>query len=419
MGQDRLLDNALRASKQAWRRIAPQALRGVAQPLVAALSERRVAAALNQPEQATVPGPLIVSGLISETKGISEAARLTVAGLKSAGFNPIAHDLRPLFEAGPGAGGGLPADQAGGVWITHVNAPDAMHALAYLDPSAWRGRYRISYWAYELPLLPSPWVRIASAFHELWAPSQFVADAMIASGVRAPIRVMPHPVALQENPGEKDRAAFGIPDQAFAVLAMGDLRSSATRKNLMGSVGIFRKAFPSEGRARLFLKIQSEDAHPEFRNEVRAAISDRSDVVLMTERLSGEDMRRLIASCDVVLSPHRSEGFGLSLAEAFLAGVPALATGWSGNMDFMAGIPDLLIGYEFVRVRDPSGVYRAGRQSWAEPDLADGAAKLARLADSPDLRRALAAKGAMAVWAQLSSWTRENLDKTILGELAR
>jgi len=423
MAEGRFIDGVLRAGKQAWRRLAPQSLRRHAQPLVGALSERRVWAALASPEPAHQPGPLVVSGLISETKGISEAARLTLAGLRAAGYSPFAHDLRPLLDAGPGARGKLPVDRPGGVWIAHVNAPDAIHALAYLDPAAWRGRYRIGYWAWELPQLPPYWVRASSAFHELWAPSRFVADAMAASGIKTPVRIMPHPVALGPAVATPDRAAFQIPANDFVALALGDLRSSAARKNLIGAIAIFAAAFPSTGegatqRARLIVKTQSSEAHPAFRAAAEKAAGGRPDIVFLADSLPAGDMRRLIASCDVVLSPHRSEGFGLPLAEAFLFGVPALATGWSGNLDFMSGIPQLLIHHTPVPVRDPFGVYRARNLSWAEPDIADGAAKLAALAASPDLRRKLAAQGRAAVEAQLADWSRERLQATALGRLA-
>jgi len=120
-------------------------------------------------------------------------------------------------------------------------------------------------------------------------------------------------------------------------------------------------------------------------------------------------MRRLIASCDVVLSPHRSEGYGLALAEAFLAGVPALATGWSGHVDLMEGLSELLIDHAMIPVRDPAGVYRAFGQSWAEPDIEDGARKLKALHVSPVRRAELARLGMGVVQSQMASWSRESL----------
>jgi glycosyltransferase involved in cell wall biosynthesis len=377
-----------------------------------------VKTALAQGEPPHMPGPLVVSGLLAETKGVSQGARLTLAGLRSAGFSPVEHDLRPLLTAGPGAQERLPVDRPGGVWIVHVNAPEAMHALANLDRDQWLGRYRIGYWAYELPRVPAPWVRASAAFHEIWAPSHFVAEALAASGVTKTVRVMPHPVSLATAPVSPDRSAYQIPASDFVVLAMGDLRSSATRKNLIGAIETYKRAFPTPVRgSRLILKVQSQDVHPRFRRAAGLAAAGRPDILFFTDDLSQPEMNRLIASCDVLLSPHRSEGFGLPLAEAFLAGVPALATGWSGNMDFMGDLPDLTIRHTLVPVRDPFGVYRAPGKRWAEPDVEDAAVKLKALAASPDLRRDLAARGKTAVMAQAAAWSKAELDNTVLGRL--
>jgi hypothetical protein len=375
--------------------------------------ERRVQAALRTERAGITPGPLVVSGLMAEAKGVSEGARLTVAALAAEGFGPVAHDLRPVFNAG----GDFPTTAPGGVWLLHVNAPEAIQALGRLRPESWLGRHRIGYWAYELPRVPASWVRIAQAFHEIWAPSSFVVDALQGSGVKTPIRLMPHPVAIGDPPGRPDRASFGIPGDAFAVLALGDLQSSATRKNLIGAISIYTAAFPSEGEARLIVKVREQGAFPKFLELARQYARGRQDILFMTQNLSGQDMRRLVASSSVVLSPHRSEGFGLPLAEAFLAGVPALATGWSGNMEFMSGLPELLIRSRPVQVDDAFHVYRAAGQTWAEPDVDDAAARLRTLAASPELRRDLAEKGRRAVEALSAPWRRGALKDTPIGRL--
>jgi glycosyltransferase involved in cell wall biosynthesis len=408
MAELSLSDRALGAGKRVWRRTVPGSLRRLAGPAVSLLAERRVRAALAEHEHPFQPGPLIVSGLIAETKGVSEASRLTIVGLRHAGFAPIVHDIRPVFTEGPGARATLLSDQAGGVWITHVNAPEAVHALAYLDPVQWRGRYRIGYWAYELPRVPASWVRASAAFHELWVPSQFVANALIDSGITRPVRVMPHPVSATWQPAQGVRPA-PVHSDCFMVLATGDLRSSAWRKNLLGAIEIYKRAFPVQGKSRLIVKLQSGDAHPRFHRAAAVSAAGRADISMMADSLSSEEMRRLIASCDVILSPHRSEGYGLTLAEGFLAGVPALATGWSGNVDFMGGLDELLIAHTLVPVRDPSGVYRAATQSWAEPDLDDGAQKLKALYASPVRRAELARLGMQAVQSQMDRWSRESL----------
>lgn len=356
----------------------------------------------------------MVSGLLSGASGVSRAARLTVRGIEHAGYKPIVHDLAPLFALSDGVNAALPPTPPGGIWLLHVNAPEAIAAMSRISPDAWRGRYRIGFWAYELPVLPASWAMAAAFFHELWVPSLFVAEAARAAGVAIPVRVMPHPVALAVA------APKGQPMQGgFTVLTMGDLNSSWARKNLTGSIDIFRRAFPEAGTSRrLIVKIQSAGVNDRFEKAAREAIADRTDISLVSKRMSDRDIEHLVASCDVFLSPHRSEGFGLAIAEALLAGVPALATGWSGNCDFMADVPALNIRYELARVSDAGGVYKSWGAVWAEPDVADAAEKLRALEASAQLRQSLAAKGRASLVAQLGAWSREALAQTSFGRLA-
>ncbi len=402
------------ALRKAWRAMVPPALRKYGQGAAGLLARRRVTAALASGEPAPAKGPVIIAGLIGGTKGVSRAARLTVEGIRFAGYSPVVHDLAPVFAAADASASRLPVDRPGGVLLLHANAPEAVAALSRIDPKDWLGRYRIAYWAYELPRAPADWVSAAEAFHEIWTPSHFVADALTASGVVRPVRVMPHPVSLGASPFTADPT-----HNDFVVLAMGDLRSSAARKNLIGAIEIYSRAFPDVSPSRrLVLKVQSDDAHPEFRNAVLLATAGRGDILLRTGSVTDQEISQLIAGSSVVLSPHRSEGFGLVLAEAFLAGVPALATGWSGNVDFMSGVPELMISYSLVPVRDPSRIYRASGLSWAEPDSADAAEKLRALAASASLRRDLAARGRAAVEALAQAWSRDALAAMPFGQFA-
>jgi len=402
------------ALRRTWRAFVPPSLRKYGQGAAIALAQRRVHAVLANGEPAPTPGRLIVSGFINGTKGVSRAARLTIEGLRAANLQVTTHDLGTLFATGDGLIGQLPVSRPAGVWLMHVNAPEAIAALSRVPPTDWLGRYRIGYWAYELPKVPPQWVRAADAFHEIWAPSHFVADALVGSGIKRPIHVMPHPVVLGPTPFVHDP---NVDD--FVVLAMGDLRSSATRKNLIGAIKIYKQAFHDViASRRLILKVQSDDAHPEFLRAALSAAAGRNDITFKTGSLDDAEIAQLIAAASVVLSPHRSEGFGLTLAEAFLSGVPALATGWSGNVDFMSDTPELLIRYSLTPVRDAAGIYRAAGLQWAEPDIKDAAEKLKALSQSRELRQQLASRGRAAVQGQLKAWSREALDEMPIGKLA-
>lgn len=353
--------------------------------------------------------PLLVAGFFSEPSGLGRAADLTLLGLRHAGLNPVSLPLRDLIA---GDHVSLSGQADGGALLLHCNPDEAVRVLARTPARAWKNRRRIGYWAWELPIVPPRWRRAAGLFHELWAPSRFVADALVAGGIKAPIRVMPHPVSLGVARPARDRARWSLPADGFSILVMADFRSSATRKNIDGAIEIVRRASALGSRATLILKMrQANTAHV---THLRQGLEDHVDLRIMTDELDHAGTLSLLASVDVLLSPHRSEGFGLALAEAFLAGTPALATGWSGNMEFMSGLAPLLIDYELAPVSDPTGIYKGASQSWAEPSLDDAVQKLRNLAAFRSQRHDLAKRGAEAVEAKSAAWDGPQLAGTAL-----
>ena len=353
-------------------------------------------------------GPIVVSGFLSETFGVARGARLTVAALRDAGLPVLEHDVRPLIEAAGYRAAPLPTAAPGGVWLVHCNPPEALAAFARIPTAAWRSKYRIGYWAWELPVAPALWRRAARLFHEVWTPSRFVADSL--DGARAPIRVMPHTVSAPsaERP---DRAAFGLEDDRVWILTIADLRSSATRKNPFGAIEAFTRAFPSsQQRAGLLVKLVQADFEAATRSRLERMIAGRDDIRLMERHLTDDEMASLTASIDIYLSLHRAEGFGLGLAEALAMGRACLATGWSGNLEFMSDLDPMLAPYALTPVRDPAGVYTDRSQMWAEPDIAAAAEKLAALCRDDVLRRRMGEEGRARVAGLGAAWTREQLE---------
>lgn len=407
-------------ARQVWRSIAPERLRRVAQPLAMWARLRQVEALIAAGEPTLQPGPVIVSGFATGFKGISEGMRLTLAGLRCAGFDPIVHDLRPHFTKTSKSWPPIPAGRMGGVWFLHMNPPEMVYALSETPKTSWAGRYRIGYWAYELEKIPFAWARAAHCLHEIWTPSRFVADSLSRSGVTTPVRVMPHPVSLGSDNPCVDIESTTKPalDAPFVVLTLGDFASSAARKNLAGAIQAYMRAFNTTDAARLIVKIRQPNLHARAMEELRQAARQRPDISFVANDLSASEIKHLIASSDLLLSLHRAEGFGLALAEAFLADVPALATGWSGNLEFMDEIPELLVDYSMVSVKDPAGIYRSRDLLWAEPDIDAAARKLRELADAPELRRKLANRGKIAVEALAAAWQRDSLMATSLGSYA-
>lgn len=340
------------------------------------------------------PGPLVLSGFLNTSLGIGSGGRSTAIALRAAGLSPHLHDVAPILALRIDRVAPRPGPP-GGVWIAHCNPPEFLRLLAALPPDALDGRYRIGFWAWELPRLPARWARVADRFNEVWAPTRFVADA-IADAVRgrpnAPIvRVVPHPLPdLTEIRPNRER--FGLPADAVVVLVMFDMRSSRARKNPDAAVEAFVRAFPTPRPDRILVcKVIGREASPEDWAALTRRFAGRPDVIWLDAELSSLDTLSLIASADIVLSTHRAEGYGLVLAEAMALERCVIATGWSGNLDFMSADNSMLLPYSLIPVVDPQGIYPGG-QSWADVDIDATAALIREAAADPARRKALGAR---------------------------
>jgi glycosyltransferase involved in cell wall biosynthesis len=102
---------------------------------------------------------------------------------------------------------------------------------------------------------------------------------------------------------------------------------------------------------------------------------------------------------------HRSEGFGLTVAEAMLAGLPAIATDWSGNTDFLDANTGCLVGWRPVPAVDPQATYDFRHMTWAEPSVEDAAAALVHLRADPAAAHRLGARATARARAMLGPRT--------------
>ena len=115
---------------------------------------------------------------------------------------------------------------------------------------------------------------------------------------------------------------------------------------------------------------------------------------MIDQLLSREEAYALMNVCDGYVSLHRAEGFGFTMAEAMLLGKPVIATGYSGNMDFMSPANSLLVDHARVPIIQEVPSYRMGCL-WAEPSI-DHAAELMRWVHGhPVEARAMGARARM------------------------
>jgi glycosyltransferase involved in cell wall biosynthesis len=281
--------------------------------------------------------------------------------------------------------------------------------LSRLPRELTRNRRIVGYWYWELPVAPPDWRLGASLVHNVWAPSQFTADA-VASLVKMPVAVVPPPVATDPLvPAPLGRADFDLPAEAVVAFSSFNLASSFVRKNPLGTIEAFRMAFGTRADRALVLKVGNPHHAPQDFAQLATAAS-AANIRVITDTLSPASSLALTAAADIVVSLHRSEGFGLVAAEAMLLGKPVIATGWSATTEFMDESCAALVRSRLVPTHDPRGIYAVAGARWAEPDPVHAADWLQRLADNPALRRTLGDAGRAAALKRLGT---ERLAKAI------
>ena len=385
------LGTANKLARSIWRALpVPYRVRRIVSPLY----HRLVSSRLPRPIAVgnVKPGPLHIVGFLHSALGLGEAARLHLEAVREAGIPAIGIDISAMIDRrdflGPDLGAADGRD--GGLTVLHVNAPETLAVLAELGPRFYRRRMLVGYWHWELQRVPESWRPATRYLHEVWTSTSYCAAAL-RTLTDLPVRVVPL-VPRPEPPGP-GRSAFGLPDDVFLCLAAFDMRSSLARKNPLGAVRAFRMAFGDDPSALLVIKSHSVDPlHPAYR-ALMHEIGDACNIRIIDEVWPRQRMQHLIQCCDVAVSLHRAEGYGLLMAEAMSYGRVALGTGWSGNMDFMNSENSMPVDFTLVPVEDPQDIYALPNAMWAEPSVTDAAEKLLRLKLDLTLRLQLGANG--------------------------
>lgn len=335
--------------------------------------------------------PVCVMGLHRAVLGLGRGARLFQGALDDMNVETTAWDVSPLIANDLT----LPAPSSdlstASCVVAHLNPIEHLHALALYRGERPKRGFRVGCWAWETSRVPDEWKAGLAAIDEVWCPSVFTANAVRELiGTARPIRIMPYAI-VPSLIGQGDRNRFGFAEDKVTFFAACDLRSSIQRKNPIGAIEAFhRSGCGQRGEGELIVKVHGDYPGSGLTSLIEAA-AKVPGVRIFDATLSAVDMKVLRSSIDVVLSPHRSEGFGLVMAEAMLAGKPVIATGWSGNMDFMDETSAALINAREVPVNDPSGAYATG--TWAEPDLDHCADLILKLANDPIERARLSKAG--------------------------
>lgn len=330
-----------------------------------------------------------VVGYMTDGTGVSAGAHASALACDAAGIPRDLIDARPL----------KPLRGRRDVNLLHVNADQTPAIAELLGPDFFRDRYTIGFWAWELEHLPAAYDEAYAYVDEIWAPSTFV-QAAVAARSPAPVIHMPHAVTVAPAVG-RGRLHFGLPSDRFLFLVAYDTLSVQERKNPLAALDAFRRAFPDGQGAGIAVRVNHANQRPDDVAAVRASVASTRGAYLIEGPMERGDVLALQQACDCLVSLHRSEGFGLNIAEAMLLGKPVIVTAWSGNMDFTNQMNSCLVDAPLVDLDRDHGPYRRGSR-WADPDVGQASVWMRRLFEHSDLGGTIGARARSTIAAELS-----------------
>lgn len=348
------------------------------------------------------PSGINLAGYIRAELGLGEAARSLAQACFAAQIEVSLVDLgyqtlhpqtdHPLQRHG--------LDRYHAIDLHYVNASHAAQTADFLKTHGLnRNSYTIGFWHWEQPELPRDALAAFRHLDEVWAPSTFVADA-IAAVAPIPVFKVPHAVEFEPSPG-LTRARFGLPTDRVLVLVMYDFLSYQHRKNPEAALAAFRLAARQHPELALVIKTINGHRQLEALLRLKASVADLPNTTFIETFLSRQDTWNLQACCDILLSLHRAEGFGLAPAEMMRLGKAVVATGWSANMDFMTDANSMPVRFRLVPLAHDVGAYPAG-PVWAEADVEHAAWCLCRLVEDPLFKQQIGQQAATDIKLQLS-----------------
>lgn len=347
--------------------------------------------------------------------GLAGGAKATARALQAAGCDvyPVNLDLVTHPPAEPCTHLDEPAcsheSAAIHVDLVHTNPNILASTPGLLNPESLSAPLRIGYWAWELEQFPGGWEAYFAHYHEIWCPSAFAAQSL-SQRAPIPVVVVPHlpdwPRMNRLAAMRRHSASKKSGGHPFVFLTLFDYWSTSERKNPLGVIEAFWKAFPlgqhDPCHVQLLIKTSSSEQFPDLARRLHAFTAHDSRIRWIDSLLPDAELDALYQEADALISLHRSEGFGLTLAEAMAMGIPVVATGYSGCLDFMPVGSACLVSWQPVRISRTIGDYPAGA-IWAEPSLSEAAEAMRALAEDSAWAARVGEKGRAAVQERLAS----------------
>jgi len=356
-------------------------------------------------------------GLASGTLGVGEDVRMAAAAMQKAKLRFSVCDTSWTAECDISSNTLAPFVTNEPKFRTNLICLPARNAiLTYLeDSTCFSGQYNIGACQWELPVWPTILTPYFDLVDEVWAFSRY-AEKVYQRATHKPVIYMPMCVEYPRNPLLFSREKFRILSDAFVFLNIFDGNSSLARKNPLGAVHAFKKAFPKNSSVRLILKKMNVNGASKAWQAVQDALKDDPRIIVIDAIYTRNEVMTLLQICDAYVSLHRAEGFGRILAESLLFEKPVIATNFSGNVDFTNEETAFMVNGKNIPIK--AGDYSDTEdQFWCDPDVDKAAEQMLLCYENPALRVKRAKLGKFLIKQNYSANTVGTLYRKRLQEV--
>lgn len=234
---------------------------------------------------------------------------------------------------------------------------------------------------WETSRIPSKWLDTIQSFDAVCVPCTNNVVALMDSGISVPIFLVPHGADTVTFTPENKKLIMNETTGKFVFLSVFDFQH---RKNPETLLKAYWEEFSLTDEVLLLIKTYGAP-----RKHILLAINKYKKVLgfdeetapflIITGVIGEKQLKSLYTLANAFVLPTRGEGVGLPFIESLSSGIPVIATGWGGQMDFLHENNSFIVDYHLCTPSTKSNplgtvspdIYEDDRQQWAEVDLVD------------------------------------------------